>query len=258
MDNQEFMNPNYVPEEFKIPFDVIELPSQGMLYENKKSQVKVEYLTTIDENILSSPNIVNNGKLIDILIERKVKDLGFDPLDLLEGDRTAIIVFLRATGFGEEYNQYVFDPDSNKMVEGVIKLSELNQKKLSIKPDENGEFDYTLPVSGKKVKFRLLTGRDENEISLLDERLKERTGGDESFKPVLRLERQIQSIDGERDKIKLSNIIKALPLKDSRSLNSYIKENEPGLNMKTTATIPGGGSVDTFLRFGSNFFWPEL
>ena len=32
-DNQ--MSPNYVPEEFRIPYDIIELPSQGILYKNK-------------------------------------------------------------------------------------------------------------------------------------------------------------------------------------------------------------------------------
>ena len=29
------LDPNYVPEEFRTPFDIIELPSQGLLYKNK-------------------------------------------------------------------------------------------------------------------------------------------------------------------------------------------------------------------------------
>lgn len=37
------MDPNHVPDEFKVRYDVIELPSQGILYPNKKSSVKVEY-----------------------------------------------------------------------------------------------------------------------------------------------------------------------------------------------------------------------
>jgi hypothetical protein len=93
-DSNNILNPNYVPEDYKVPYDIIELPSQGLLYPNKKSQVKVEYLTAYDENILTSPNILANGKIIDVLLERKVKDLGFEHKLLLEGDRMAIILFL--------------------------------------------------------------------------------------------------------------------------------------------------------------------
>ena len=132
MENQSFMDPNYVPEEYKVPYDIIELPSQGLLYPNKKSKVKVEFLTAYDENILTSPNIMASGKLIDVLIERKVKDLGFDHNLLLEGDRMAIIIFLRVSAFGEKYIQPVVDPKTNKLVEGEIDLSKLENKQLTI------------------------------------------------------------------------------------------------------------------------------
>ena len=70
-ERQSFMDPNYVPDEYKVPYDVLELPSQGLLYPNKKSSVKVEFLTAYDENVLTSPNILAGGRLIDVLIERK-------------------------------------------------------------------------------------------------------------------------------------------------------------------------------------------
>ena len=95
MEKNNILSPNYVPEELSTPYDILELPSQGILYPNKKSSIKVEYLTALDETILTSPNIIANNKVIDTLLERKVKDLGFDHLDLIEGDRTAIIIFLK-------------------------------------------------------------------------------------------------------------------------------------------------------------------
>lgn len=252
------MDPNFVPDEFKEQYDVIELPSQGILYPNKKSTVKVSYLTTIDENILSSPNIVNSGKLVDTLLERKVKDLGFDTSNLLEGDRMAIIIFLRATGLGDKYTQAVIDPSSGKVVPGEIDLPSLKQKKLSVQPDENGEFDFELPQSKRRVKFRFLTGKDENEVEEQDQSLMERNGDDISQKITLRLERQIMEINGDRDKISLSNTIKKLSLKDSRALRKYMSELEPGIDFNTTATIQGGVEVATFLRIGKNFLWPEF
>ena len=258
MENQSFMDPNFVPEEYKVPYDILELPSQGLLYPNKKSKVKVEFLTAYDENVLTSPNILNSGKLIDVLIERKVKDLGFDHNLLLEGDRMAIVLFLRVSAFGEKYIQPVIDPKTNKLVEGEVDLTTLKNKPLTVKPDENGLFDFSLPKSNRSVKFRLLTGKDEEEIDVVDKQIMERNKNDVSTKTTLRLERSIMEIDGEKDKIKISNILKALPIMDIRKLNKYMSDIEPGVDFKTTARTQGGESVTCFLRINKNLFWPDF
>ncbi|MHA2431361.1 MAG: hypothetical protein ACXACC_10090 [Promethearchaeota archaeon] len=258
MENQSFMDPNFIPEEYKVPYDILELPSQGLLYPNKKSKVKVEYLTAYDENVLTSPNILNSGKLLDVLIERKVKDLGFDHSLLLEGDRMAIVLFLRVSAFGEKYIQPVIDPKSKKLVEGEVDLSTLKNKPLTVKPDEEGLFDFKLPKSDKSVKFRLLTGKDEEEIDETDKQIMERNKNDVSTKTTLRLERSIMEIDGERDKMKISHILKMLPIMDIRKLNKYMGDIEPGVDFKTTARTQGGESVPCFLRINKNLFWPEF
>ena len=257
-DSNNILNPNYVPEDYKVPYDIIELPSQGLLYPNKKAQVKVEYLTAYDENILTSPNILANGKIIDVLLERKVKDLGFEHKLLLEGDRMAIILFLRVSAFGPLYLQPVVDPITKKIVEGEVDLSQLQNKKLLVKPDEQGLFDFILPNSKKNIKFRFLSGKDEEEIDVLDIQLMERNKNEISTKTTLRLERLIMDIDGERDKIKISNLLKALPIMDIRKLNKYISEIEPGVDFKTSARTLGGESVTTFLRINKNLFWPDI
>lgn len=255
---QQNLDPNYVPEEFKTPYDVIELPSQGILYKDNKKSVKVEYLTAMDESILTSPNISNGNKMIDILLRRKVKDLGFDTEELLVGDRTALMVYLRVTAFGNEYTQLVFDEEEGDFVDAVIDLSLLKQKKLTIKPNEDGEFEYKLPKTNKIVSFSLLTGKDEEIIDVRDKEFIKRDPDGISNRIIFNLEQQIKSIDGEIDKLKISNIIKRLPIIDTRSLRKYINEITPGLDFKTTARTRGGGSLDTFLRFGNNFLWPEL
>jgi hypothetical protein len=258
-DNQlNQLSPNYVPEEYRTPYDVLELPSQGILYENNKKTVKVEYLTAMDETILTSPNISSGSKIIDILLKRKVKDLGFEVEDLLTGDRTTLMMFLRITSFGEEYKQLVFDSDIGDYVEAIIDLTKLEQKKLTVKPNQMGEFEYKLPKTNRMVTFTLLTGRDEEIIDQKEKEFLKRNKDGVSNKIIFTLEQQIKSIDGERDKIKISNIIKKLPIIDSRSIRKYIEEITPGINLKTTARTDGGKSLDTFLRFGSNFFFPEL
>ncbi len=258
MENKNVMSPNYVPEEYSVPYDIIELPSQGLLYENKKSSVKVEYLTAMDETIITSPNIIANNKVVDTLLERKVKDLGFDPSELLDGDRVAILVFLRVTGFGNEYTQLVFNEKTGEYESAVIDLTTLKPKMLTVKPDENNRFDFQLPISKKKIKFRLLTAKDEQEITIQDESMMKRSNSEISNKLILTLERQVVSMDGETDKMKISNNLKNLKIMDSRALRKYIEEIEPGLNLQTVARTQGGESVSCFLRFNRTFFWPEL
>lgn len=259
MDNvNQNLDPNYIPEDLKTPYDIIELPSQGLLYKNNKKSVKVEYLTAMDESILTSPNISSGNKIISILLQRKVKDLGMEVNDLLVGDRTAIMIYLRVTAFGEEYKQMVYDPNKEKYVEAIIDLTKLEQKKLTVKPNEDGEFEFVLPKSNKKVTFTLLTGKDDEIVDLRDEEEQKRSSDGISNKNLIRLEQQIKSIDGDRNKIMISNLLKKLPIIDSRSLRKYIDEITPGINFKTTARTQGGESLDTFLRFGVNFFWPEL
>ena len=43
---------DYGQENFTLPHDVVQLPSQGIFYKNKKKTLKVGYLTASDENIL--------------------------------------------------------------------------------------------------------------------------------------------------------------------------------------------------------------
>ena len=45
--------------------------------------IKIEYMTAEDENILTSPNLVQSGKVLDVLMERKIKEEGINAKDLL-------------------------------------------------------------------------------------------------------------------------------------------------------------------------------
>jgi len=249
---------NYRDEDLSIPYDVIELPSQGMLYPSKQKTVKIEYLTTMDESILSSPNLLNNGLFLDTLLERKIKESEISPKDMLVGDRLAILVFLRSTGYGSMYPINVFDPDTRELFETEVDLSTLKVKKLSVKPDKDNLFDYILPTTKKKVKFKLLTGGEHSDIDNRDESYQKKTGSKQSNKVVYTLEAMIQDIDGETDKFKISSIIHRLPIMDSRSLREYSSNIEPGLDFNVTLRTPGGASVDTFLTIGRQFFWPDI
>ena len=147
----------YNPE---AAFDVIRLPSKGEGYADKISKMSVAYLTAYDENMIVSPNLYRDNLILDYILQEKILSQGIDPMDLLEGDRDAIILFLRASGYGNEYPITATDELTGKEFDTVVDLSKLKYKDFDLKGDSNGWFSYTLPVSKKEVKFRFPTHRD--------------------------------------------------------------------------------------------------
>jgi len=244
--------------DFSVPYDVIPLPSEGKAYKNKKSTLKVHYLTASDENILTSPNLIESGKFLDILISRKVADKDLPYRDLLLGDRNAIMIWLRATGYGEIYNAVVTDPDTGEDFDTEIDLTAMKSKHLTIDSDENGEFDFTLPRSGKPIKFRFLTVGDEDDMGRYIESSNKK--GPSSYSNILtfRLGKHIAEIDGNRDRGFISKFIENMLAYDSLSLRTYIDDNEPGLDMNIEIERPGGGVIKTTFPFNPSFFWPNL
>ena len=148
---------DYNPE---AAFDVIPLPSKGEGYKDKIAKMSVAYLTAYDENMIVSPNLYRDNLILDYILQEKVLSKEIDPLDLLEGDRDAIILFLRASGYGNEYPITATDERTGKEFEAIVDLSKLSYKEFNLKGDSNGWFPFTLPVSGKEVKFRFPTHRD--------------------------------------------------------------------------------------------------
>lgn len=149
-------------------YDVIPLPSNGECYKNKMSKIPVAYLTAYDENMIIAPNLYRDNKIIDVMLKEKILNSTINPDDMLEGDREAIILFLRS-GYGNEYPIIATDNATNISFETIFDLSKLKFKEFKLKGDVNGWFDYTLPFTGTKIKFKFLTHRDLVELEKMEE-----------------------------------------------------------------------------------------
>ncbi len=241
---------------FETPFDVLELPSKGLLYPGKPSTVKVEYLTAADENVLTSPNLIRSGKVLDVLIERKIKSKEIPMSSLLIGDRNAIMIWLRATGYGEMYPVKMTDPTTFEEFETEIDLTTLKTKELTVQPDENNEFSFDLPRSKKKIKFKLLTVADEASITKKTEQRNKVTKSKISNALSYRLQAQIKEIDGNRDPNYIAKFIEVMPAYDSLKFREYSDEIEPGIDLEVEVEGPSGPFRGLF-TIGVNFFWPN-
>ena len=150
-------------------YDIIPLPSKGECYKSKQGRIAVSYLTAMDENIIVSPNLYRDNLVLDILLKEKIRDQEIDPDDLLDGDRDAIILFLRSSAYGNMYSVSTTDPDTKQSFDTQIDLSKIKYKDFTLVGDENGYFDYELPLTKDKIKFRFLTHRDYINLTKLDE-----------------------------------------------------------------------------------------
>ena len=145
-----------------IAYDVIPLPSKGLCYKNKKSTIKVAYLTAADEDIITSPNLYRDNKIVDIILKRKILDKSFNIDEMLQGDVDAILLWLRATGYGTDY-PIVVTPENEDIepFNATVDLSEIKIKDIDIKPDDDGLFNFVLPSSNAIVKFKFLTYKED-------------------------------------------------------------------------------------------------
>ena len=234
---------------FNLPHDVVPLPSKGKFYVNKKKSLKVGYLTASDENILLAQN--NRENLMISLLRSKIYEPDMRPEDLLNGDVEAIMVYLRNTSFGPNYRLSVTDPETGKVFNTEILLTELYTKDILVEPNENGLFETTLPKSGSNVKLKPLTLGDSNEIDRIIETY---PAGRVAPKVTWKLQKQIISVEGDSEQGTINRFVEGLPIMDSKFIRNFIDENEPRLDLRRTIIAPSGNKVDVEIAFGVEFF----
>ncbi len=241
---------------FNTSFDVIPLPSEGKLYRSKKSNVRVAYLTTGDEDILTSPNILESGQFLEILINRKLLEPEIRFKDLHIGDRNAIMLWLRATSYGEMYPITILD-ENDMPFDTEINLHDLKVKKLGAEPDAEGLIDFICPLSKALLKIKLLTVSDVDSIEEMlveDKKNKELINRTNTYK----LRKHIIEVNGVRDRASVNAFIESMRIADGKALNNFIEDIDSGIDLNVTVPTPGGGSVTTFLPLSLKFFWPDL
>lgn len=239
-------------------YELVDLPSKGIFYPNNLSQVAVEYMTSKDEDLLTTPSLIDNGTVIDVLLKRKIKTKGVDPEKLLLGDRSAIIIFLRSSSYGHEYTVMVTDPRTGNQFKDIVDLTKLKYKEIKEMPDENGYFEVYIPMRKKKVKFRLLTTGEDNNIYKKAESIQEAYGDEVNHYNTLKLKSQIMSINGNSDRTYIDKFVDAMPALDSRTIRNKIQEVSPDVDLDYEFTTKDGFKFKSKLVLGLDFFFPNI
>ena len=212
----------------------------------------MKYMTAREEDILTNQNFIQNGTVIDKLLESLIIT-PIDYKDLLIGDKNALLIAARILGYGSDY-EFSYNGE-----EHTVDLTKIEDKELDPLLTSSGknEFHFTLPTSKTKISFKLLTHGDEKSINLELKGLK-KINKDSSYELTTRLKHIIISINGEYEKEKIRDFIdNKLLARDARSLRKKIADIQPDVDLSYDYEDNNGDLVKVPIPIGLNFFWPD-
>jgi hypothetical protein len=245
---------NQVTQKPKFPTEIVELPSKGLLYSKdnplSSGQIEMKYMTAREEDILTNQNYIQQGTVLDKLLESLIVSK-IELKDILIGDKNAILIASRILGYGQDY-EFEHRGQVHK-----VDLTTLKDKELPEDVDytKGNEFYYTLPASGIEVGFKLLTHGDEIAVEAELKGLKKLYPNGGAPELSTRLKYLITSVGGSNDRKTVREFVdNELLARDARSLRQEVQRISPDVNL----TIKDDEGEDIAVPISLNFFWPDV
>ncbi len=255
------------PMHFVAPTEFVDLPSKGLGYDSShpmhgQDTIEIRYMTAKDEDILTSKTLLKKGIAIERLLDNIIVNKNFKASSLLVGDRNAIIIAARISGYGADYvtrvscpacgdtSDFNFDLTNTKTHETTL------DENLGVSQTPEGNFKVTMPLSKYEVHFKLLKGKDEIYLSQLSTnkakgKLLESALTDQ-------YKRMIVSVAGYTEQEVINQFVNNLPTRDSRFLRSCYKAVNPDVKVIDDYSCTACGfEQELEVPFGADFFWPD-
>jgi hypothetical protein len=253
------MTDQSVTTESTFPYETIELPSKGVFYPEhsplRSGTIDLYLMTAKHEDILTSPNLIQKGVVLDRLIDALIATKGVKASDLLIGDLNAVMVAARILGYGKDYQVTLECPSCGSEVEETVNLSELETDNIPT-TDTTSKFTIVLPLSKAEVTLKLLTRGDELNIEKEVKSLK-KINSEVDSESTTRLKNMIVSVNGDTSKTTIWKFVDSLLVRDARYLREQYKSRIPDVNFNVTVNCTCGTSEKARLPIGVNFFWPD-
>lgn len=255
------------PLNFVAPTEFVDLPSAGKGYPEGHplcdlDTIEIRYMTAKDEDILTSQTLLKKGLAVERFMQNIIVDKNIDPISLLVGDRNAILIAARISGYGADYegvvtcgncgtqNRLMFDLNASK-----IKHPELNEK-LNVTRNSSGTYNVKLPFSKFTTEIRLMTGEDETYLSQHMASLRKNKLPENLL--TTQFKRMIVSVEGHTEKEVLNTFIDNMPTADSRHLRLTHRKITPDIEIRETMNCKEcDNSEEVDVPFGTDFFWPD-
>jgi len=180
----------------------------------------------------------------------------------LVGDKNALIVAARATGYGEDYETKITCPACTETVDYTFDLTEKKMnagggiEAYNVRETESGTFIIELPISKVSLEVRFLTGADEKKLAQIAERRKKHNLSEAVLTDQFRL--MIVSVNGDSAMETIGSFIDAMPAQDSRHFRLMYSTIMPNVELNQSFTCSSCGyEEEVDVPFTADFFWPR-
>ena len=251
---------------FVTPTEFVELPSAGKFYAEDhplhgSEVIEIKHMTAKEEDILTSETLLKNGLALNRLLQSVIVDKKINPDSLLIGDKNAVLIAVRQTGFGDVYNTTVTCPGCGTSNEKDFSLEE-KEVKESVIPDgatllENGNFVLHSEKYELDLEIRLLTGREETRITkTLENKKKIRK---EAGTVTTMLQSIVVGVNDMKEAAVIEQVVNAMPVELSRKIRNVYDSIMPNVGIYADFECDTCDHADRLeVPISLNFFWPEL
>jgi hypothetical protein len=250
---------------FVVPTEFVDLPSQGRYYPeghplHNQESIEIKQMTAKEEDMLTSRTLLKKGIALDRVVQSLIVDKTINVDSLLIGDKNALIIATRVSGYGNEYktkvtcpacastDEYNFDLNDSVVYRGE------DMHILSITDNQDGTFDVVLPKLKTNVTFRLLIGADEK--NLLTNKASRNVGFEKLI--TTQLSRILLAINGDDSRDTIEYVVDNMPSIDSRHLRACYRAAAPNIDLTQTFVCEECGHDEEMeVPLTADFFWPD-
>ena len=253
--------------QFVAPTEIVDLPSKGKFYSedhplHNKETIEIRYMTARDEDILVNKSYIQKGIVLDKLLESVVIDKNIQINSLLGGDKSAILVATRITGYGSEYDTKVPCPSCGEVNDFSFDLIEATNivtpelSGLDYEQTPNGTFLIKTQKTGTLIELKPSTGFDEEKIAQTN-KMRQKNGLPELGLTDIMMTYMI-SIDGNSDRSYINSYVENMPAMDARFVRSSYAKLMPSVDLaQQFRCYSCDYEQEMEVPFTSDFFWPK-
>jgi len=252
---------------FATPTTFVELPSKGLSYPadhplHGVDQIEIRFMTAKEEDILTSEALLKKGIAVDRMIQSVILDQRVKVDDLLIGDKNAILIAARVSGYGKDYEvnvacttcgartEYSFDLEQGTSYDGQ------DFEEYEVERTDRGTFIITTPTLKAQVEMRLMVGSDERYLTQLGMNRKAKNLPSTATTDQLR--RLIVSVNGNNDTAYRESFITNAPAMDTRYLRKAFRQITPNVDLTQDFTCSSCGITNRMeVPMTAKFFWSK-
>ena len=261
--------------DFTCPTEFVDLPSKGKFYAeghplHNKESIEIRFMTAKDEDILTSKSLLKKGVAVDRLLQNIIVDKNIKLADLLIGDKNALVIAARITGYGSNYTtkttcpscgttqEYEFDLEESVIQAGGMETLRQHASALAedVRETDNNTWIVECPRSKVQVELQLLTGAHEKFLLKAQAMKKKQKLPEAALTDQLR--QTIVSVNGDSKQNSINKFIDVMPAMDSRFLRGMYEKLMPNVDLTQHFECQSCDfEQDMEVPFTTDFFWPK-